>query len=142
MQARNKIIKNQKNSCLAEKSCQNTLVMGLDQYAHRQDSNGEDVELANWRKHNALQGWMEKLWTLKTGKPANDLNCEVMQLTAEDLENLKSVVENGDLPETMGFFFGPDSSQDETRKEKDLNFIKDALEAIDDGDKVFYSCWW
>ena len=116
--------------------------MGLDQYAHRQDSNGEDCEITYWRKHNALQGWMENLWTLKTGKPADELNCQELELTAEDLENLKSVVVNGDLPETMGFFFGPDSSQDETRKEKDLNFIKDALEAIDDGDKVFYSCWW
>jgi len=116
--------------------------MGLDQYAHRQDSNGEDVELANWRKHNALQGWMEKLWTLKTGKPANELNCEVMQLTAEDLESLWAVVEAGDLPVTQGFFFGADSSQDETRKEKDLRFVDDALKAIDDGEKVFYSCWW
>ena len=116
--------------------------MGLDQYAHRQDSNGEDVELANWRKHNALQGWMENLWTLKSGKPANELNCEVMELTAEDLENLKSVIEGGNLPVTQGFFFGADSSQDETRKEKDLQFVDDALKAIDEGDKVFYSCWW
>ena len=116
--------------------------MGLDQYAQSRDSNGKDREIATWRKHNALQGWMEKLWTLKTGKPANDLNCEVMQLTAEDLENLKSVVENGDLPVTQGFFFGADSSQDETRKEKDLRFVDDALKAIDDGEKVFYSCWW
>ena len=116
--------------------------MGLDQYAHRQDSNGEDVELASWRKHNALQGWMEKLWTLKTGKPANDLNCEVMELTTEDLKNLKSVVENGDLPVTMGFFFGDDTSKDLSRLGKDLDFVDDALKAIDEGDKVFYSCWW
>ena len=116
--------------------------MGLDQYAQSRDSNGEDYEIATWRKHNALQGWMEELWTLKTGKPANELNCQDLELTAEDLENLKSVVENGDLPETQGFFFGADSSQDETRKEKDLDFIDNALKAIDDGDKVFYSCWW
>jgi hypothetical protein len=85
---------------------------------------------------------MENLWTLKSGKPADELNCQDLELTAEDLENLKSVVENGDLPVTQGFFYGSDSSQDEWRKEKDLKFIKDALEAIDEGDKVFYSCWW
>jgi len=142
VQARNKIIKNQKNSCPAEKSCQNTFVMGLDQYAHRQDSNGEDCEITYWRKHNALQGWMENLWTLKTGKPANELNCELFELTTEDLKNLRSVVEAGNLPVTQGFFYGSDTSQDDALKEKDLNFVKDALEAIDDGDKVFYSCWW
>jgi len=116
--------------------------MGLDQYAERRDSNGEDCEIATWRKHNALQGWMENLWTLKTGKPANELNCHEVELTAEDLESLWAVVEAGKLPETVGFFYGADSSQDEWRKEKDLKFIKDALEAIDEGDKVFYSCWW
>jgi len=116
--------------------------MGLDQYAERRDSNGEDMELANWRKHNALQGWFENLWTLKTGKPADELNCNEVELTTEDLENLRSVVEAGNLPVTKGFFFGADSSQAETRREKDLKFIKDALEAIDEGDKVFYSCWW
>jgi|TARA_B100001094_G_scaffold17720_1_gene15294 hypothetical protein len=116
--------------------------MGLDQYAHRQDSNGEDVELANWRKHNALQGWMENLWTLKSGKPANELNCEVMELTAEDLENLRLAVEGGKLPVTVGFFFGDDTSKDLSRLGKDLDFVDNALKAIDEGDKVFYSCWW
>ena len=116
--------------------------MGLDQYAERRDSNGESTELSYWRKHNALQGWMEKLWTLKTGKPANELNCQDLELTAEDLKNLKSAVINGDLPETLGFFFGADSSQDETRKEEELQFISEAMDAINEGDKVLYSCWW
>tara|TARA_B100000497_G_scaffold127673_1_gene170333 strand:+ start:4961 stop:5311 length:351 start_codon:yes stop_codon:yes gene_type:complete len=116
--------------------------MGLDQYAQSRDSQGKDREIATWRKHNALQGWMENLWTLKTGKPANELNCQDLELTADDLENLRSVVINGDLPETMGFFFGSDSSQDETRKEKDLDFIESGLKAINHGEKVFYSCWW
>ena len=116
--------------------------MGLDQYAQSRDSQGKDYEIAYWRKHNALQGWMENLWTLKTGKPANELNCQDLELTSEDLESLKSVVENGDLPETQGFFYGADSSQDETRKEKDLNFIESGLKAINHGEKVFYSCWW
>jgi hypothetical protein len=65
-----------------------------------------------------------------------------MELTAEDLKILKSDVEGGDLPETQGFFYGPDSSQDDWRKEKDLDFIKVASEAIDGGQKVFYSCWY
>ncbi|MDB0056750.1 hypothetical protein N9F36_06585 [Akkermansiaceae bacterium] len=116
--------------------------MGLDQYAQRQKSNGEDVEIATWRRHNALQGWMEKLWTLKTGRPANDLNCEAMELTAEDLENLRLAVEGRKLPVTMGFFYGPDTSKDVSRRGKDLGFVDDAIAAIDKGEKVFYSCSW
>ncbi len=116
--------------------------MGLDQYACSRDSNGENFEICDWRKHNALQGWMENLWTLKTGKPADELNCQELELTAEDLKNLREVVESGNLPETQGFFYGRDTSQDDWRKEKDLDFIKAGLEAIDGGEKVFYSCWW
>ena len=89
-----------------------------------------------------MQGWMQKLWAIKTGKPETKMNGEDMELTAEDLKILKSVVEGGNLPVTQGFFYGPDSSQDDWRKEKDLDFIKVASEAIDGGQKVFYSCWY
>ena len=42
-------------------------IMGLDQYAYAKESEGaeEQEELAYWRKHNRLQGYMEKLWNLK-----------------------------------------------------------------------------
>lgn len=116
--------------------------MGLDQYAERRDSNGESCEISYWRKHNALQGWMESLWNIKTGKPTNDLNCNEVELTAEDLEQLKKCIVNETLPKTQGFFFGSDTSQDKTRKEKDLQFVSEAMDAINAGDKVFYSCWW
>jgi hypothetical protein len=56
------------------------LVMGLDQYAERRDSNGESCEISYWRKHNALQGWMEKLWTLKLEKPAGEFNCKELRI--------------------------------------------------------------
>ena len=118
------------------------LVMGLDQYAERRDSNGESSEISYWRKHNALQGWMETLWSIKTGKPANDLNCKEVELTAEDLDQLEKCIVNETLPKTQGFFFGSDTSRDRTRQEYDLEFVAKAKEAIEDGDKVFYSCWW
>ena len=34
--------------------------MGLDQYAFSENKDGERTEIAYWRKHNRLQGWMEK----------------------------------------------------------------------------------
>ena len=116
--------------------------MGLDQYANRRNSKGEDEEIHYWRKHNALQGWMEKLWAIKTGKSENDLNCNEVELTMPDLEQLKNSINNQTLPETQGFFFGSDTSRDDTRKESDLQFVSDAIDAINAGDKVFYSCWW
>jgi hypothetical protein len=117
-------------------------VMGLDQYANSRDSKGEETEIAYWRKHNALQGWMESLWSLKTGKSGNELNCQELELTTEDLDQLYLRVRNGTLPETQGFFFGYDTSREEMRKEYDFEFIAKAKEAIKEGGKVFYTCWW
>ena len=119
--------------------------MGLDQYAfsvYKKGSEEASEEIAYWRKHNALHGWMENLWTLKTGKPAGELNCQELELTTEDLKNLKSVVEAGDLPETLGFFFGHDSRFDEHKKEITLSFVDTAETKIADGQKIFYSCSW
>jgi|SRR5210317_959024 hypothetical protein len=116
--------------------------MGLDQYADRRGSNGESCEISYWRKHNALQGWMETLWSIKTGKPTNDLNCTEVELTSEDLDQLQKCIQNQTLPQTQGFFFGSDTSRDETRQEYDLEFVRQARVAIKEGDKVFYSCSW
>ncbi|MDB4755083.1 hypothetical protein OAG19_00355 [Akkermansiaceae bacterium] len=116
--------------------------MGLDQYAHRRDSNGESTELSYWRKHNALQGWMQKLWAIKTGKSENDLNCQDLEITTEDLDQLWTSIKHQTLPKTQGFFFGSDTSYDATRQDDDLEFVAKAREAIEEGDKVFYSCWW
>ena len=39
--------------------------MGLDQYAYarppRKRNSDDDVAIAEWRKHNRLQGWMQEL---------------------------------------------------------------------------------
>lgn len=117
-------------------------VMGLDQYANSRNSKGEETEIAYWRKHNALQGWMESLWSIKTGKSGNELNCQELELTIEDLDQLCLRVRNGTLPETQGFFFGADTSEDESRKNYDLQFIAEAKDSINRKEKVFYTCWW
>ena len=53
---------------------------------------------------------------------------------------LEHAIKNNILPETEGFFFGDNSS--EHYKEEDLQFIEDALEAVKDGNDVYYSSWW
>jgi len=127
--------------------------MGLDQYAYCIDNNGEKEELAYWRKHPNLQGWMENLWESK-GRPGlgeinadgdamvnvGDFNCIPVELNHEDLNALEEDITNGKLPCTTGFFFGSDS--DEYYREKDLEFIQKAREALDSGLTVMYDSWW
>jgi hypothetical protein len=117
--------------------------MGLDQTAYAVSKKGSEKtseELAYWRKHNALQGWMENLYHLRGGK--EPFNCEEIELTSEDIDLLESVVENNALPETQGFFYGPDSSQDEHKKEITVEFIKAARFHLGLGSEIYYSCSW
>lgn len=123
--------------------------MGLDQYAFAVDNNGEKEELAYWRKHPNLQGWMENLWEEK-GRPGlpedyqsnmmGDFNCVPLELNYDDLARLESAVTNGELPSTGGFFFGDNS--DGYYKDQDLEFIRKAREALDSGVTVMYDSWW
>jgi hypothetical protein len=123
--------------------------MGLDQFAYAIDNNGEKEELAYWRKHPNLQGWMQNLWENKgcpgltednSGNMLGDFNCIPLELNIDDLDDLEDAVRGSGLPETRGFFFG-DNSDDEY-KEQDLEFIRKAREAIDAGVTVVYDSWW
>jgi len=123
--------------------------MGLDQYAHAIDNNGEREELAYWRKHPNLQGWMENLWHNKgcPGRPEepnslgmSDFNCIPVELDHSDLDNLEQAIDGNKLPSTEGFFFG--SGSDDHYKEQDLEFVRKAREALDAGLIVEYSSWW
>lgn len=134
--------------------------MGLDQYAYAVKGE-EEVPLADWRKHNRLQGWMEQLWEDKgrpnpktDGAPMGDFNCVPLELTEEDLDNLADAIENFELPETGGFFFGNDSYfwNDENGdpfpeneywyKDTDIAFVINAKKALTEGGKVYYNCWY
>jgi len=81
--------------------------MGLDQYAFRVTDSGERTEIACWRKHNRLQGWMESLYIKKGG--TKEFNCVDVELEWEEIVQLATDIDNRHLPETEGFFFGSDS---------------------------------
>ena len=136
--------------------------MGLDQYGYavpKEESEARN-ELAYWRKHNRLQGWMEQLWNDKgrpnaqtDGNAMGDFNCVDLELDANDIDSLEEAIENFALPETQGFFFGDDSylwenedgnpsSANYFYKEQDLQFVEEARKALDKGDKVVYHCWY
>jgi hypothetical protein len=130
--------------------------MGLDMYAFRvkaedviddfnvrDDSMGRKEpleEIAYWRKHHDLHGWMEKLYRNKGGDKES-FNCVPVRLTEFDLDALQFDLLNDALPETQGFFFGTNPPDLESLKE-DLEFIQKARDAIKEGDAVYYDSWW
>jgi len=95
-------------------------------------------EIAYWRKHPNLQGWMRRLWESQ-GNEGN-FNGDELELTWENLDELELAVTHGQLPTTGGFFFGENS--DEHYREQDLEFIKNARAELFLGLKVFYNSSW
>lgn len=116
--------------------------MGLDQWAkaHSVDDEDNSRELAYWRKHPNLEGWMANLWRSREDCPGGEFNCVKLYLNEDDLDELEKDVLCAKLPETAGFFFG--TPADEYYKEQDLDFIASARDALASGDKVYYSSWW
>ena len=108
--------------------------MGLDQYAFAVKG-GEKVEIAYWRKHADLEGYMSELWRSRGNN--GEFNCEELELDTEDLMNLQDSHRN--LETANGFFWGESYPEDIEYTEK---FIKRALEEISKGCKIIYYSWW
>jgi hypothetical protein len=131
--------------------------MGLDMYAYigrkdqyRDHYYNDDVdtpkprEIAYWRKHPNLHGWMKELWISK-GKPGTkyddaEFNGIELELTWEDIDALERAVKHGMLPSTDGFFFG--NPADDVYYERDLEFCVNAKTELFLGLKVFYNSSW
>ena len=96
-------------------------------------------ELAYWRKHPNLHGWMERLAEQKKLK-YESFNGIELELSWEDLDELERAITHKQLPATQGFFFGNDS--DEHYYESDLEFVKNAKAELFLGLKVFYNSSW
>ena len=117
--------------------------MGLDQFA---EFRSEPTARFYWRKHAALQEYMEQLWVERTGRPATTLNCQELELDEEDIKELRKAILSGfkDCRSDGGMFYGH-QFQDESVKEyreDDLKFCDEAIKAIERGETVIYSCWW
>ena len=142
--------------------------MGLDMYAYvakkrgqyndfydtaELDANGDEFvsdtvtkphELAYWRKHPNLHGWMERLWRSKgmpgTGNSDATFNGIELELTWDDLDELERAIRHSQLPDTQGFFFG--NPADGHYYEQDLEFVNNAKAEVFLGLKVFYNSSW
>jgi len=95
-----------------------------------------------WRKNNYLHGWMNELYRMKGGKES--FNLVNLKLNKEDLLSLQNDIKNKNLAETAGFFFGGeyDYYGEYGDAKNDLKFVREAMEAIEDGMDVFYRSWW
>ena len=118
--------------------------MGLDMYAYTASKDKADQtisqrEIAYWRKHPNLHGWMERLAKEK-GYSYKSFNGVELELTWEDLDTLERAVMHSQLPSTQGFFFG--DGADDYYKEQDLEFIRKARAELFLGLKVFYNSSW
>lgn len=125
--------------------------MGLDMYAFSVAKNkgnqqfviaevDERIEIAYWRKHHDLHGWMERFYR-DNGGAAESFNCIPVRLTLEDLDALQADLMKSALPETSGFFFG-NNPPDEDSLREDLIFIAKARVEIVMGREVYYDSWW
>lgn len=152
------------------------VAVGLDQYAYAAAQAGQNAEwwdgaeldpdtrdyrnnkvtkpreIAYWRKHPNLQGWMQRLWLEKltiAAQPESEFeqvkqptmfNGVELELTWEDLDQLEEDIRNERLPGTTGFFFGENS--DDYYRDQDLEFVKQARAELFMGLKVFYNSSW
>lgn len=133
--------------------------MGLDMYALAvnkadctiidnrevvlEDEEDTSEDLAYWRKHNALHGWMKQLYNEKGGR--EEFNLINLVLTKEDIDRLETDIDNHALVPVPGFFFGSTDYTKEDWEEvtkRDKAFIQLAKDALNEGKIVFYSSWW
>ena len=113
-----------------------------------------------WRKHARLQEFMNKLYMEKNKVDnkweedrdadgqvwINPISWNSIELTEEDIDRLEKAIKNhynGYFCDG-GFFWGHEiqESQAEYYKEKDLEFVEFAKEALADGETVIYECSW
>lgn len=142
--------------------------MGLDMYlmrANKEEADGWDnlvtserttnmdespwYEVCYWRKANQIRQWFVDNCDYPAGG-----NCEEVEVTKEDLENLvetcRKVLENPALanellPRSDGFFFGS-TLYDEwyfEQLEDTVNSCEDVIRSTNwEKEKVVYSDWW
>lgn len=114
-------------------------------FTQKTSNQPEPRELAYWRKHPNLQGWMEQLWRERgcPGAPDGDnseFNGVELELDWEAIDRLEQAIRDDELPTTQGFFFGADS--DEHYRHRDLEFCRLARAELFLKLRVFYNSSW
>lgn len=96
------------------------------------------LRLGYWRKHPDLHGFIVREFN------AGVDDCSEIFLDADALRTIIKAVEDDELPETEGFFFG---SSDGSEKEEDLSILNAALAWLETKETnvwrdVYYQASW
>lgn len=78
----------------------------------------KELDLGYWRKHPNLHGYIVNTFAKGVDE------CQRIELSKEDIENIVEAIESNELPHTDGFFFG---ASDGTERERDLEILNNAL---------------
>lgn len=120
-----------------------------------EDPEGDDEQIAGWRKHGDLNAWFERLWvkkyrpevTTRTVRFGDEeylisaFNCEKVYLDLKDLQGLFDDLLEDNLPQGDGpFHTGNFCNEDRLRE--DIEIVSRACVEVSLGKKVYYSCWW
>lgn len=133
--------------------------MGLDQYAYRvkrqnviddlkfkqgrllsdgvTDELGNDIGFDYWRKFYPLNRWAGNLYVKKGG--TNEFDCAVVRLDEDALDELYELAQDDEFYED-GYYHDAKRER-EAEYEHLMKFIRDAKEAITEGDAIYYSNW-
>jgi len=129
--------------------------MGLDAYLYRYKGKNrkevdfktkEEEEIHYWRKHPNLEAFMSDLYFNKGGEGIEyfdghkSFNCCKVELKEQDIDTLQELIISDKLPEGGGFFHG--NNADDIYKEETLEALKYAKNAIEEGDRIYYTSWW
>lgn len=109
--------------------------MGLDMYLNGLERDSKEIELAAWRKHPDLHGFVVRTFA------AGVDDCAPIELSADDLKLVLKVAKEGKLPKTTGFFFGDSGMHDANVT---IERLRDAIAWLEDvpGRKVAYEASW
>jgi hypothetical protein len=78
------------------------------------------LELGYWRKHPNLHGYIVQAFA--EGRD----ECQDIDLSAQDIKNIISAINDDNLPETTGFFFGS-SDNGKAQRKRDIAVFTKAL---------------
>lgn len=114
--------------------------MGLDMLLEKRLANNTPMlHIGSWRKHANLHGYMESLYRARGG--INEFNCQELELTKDDCEKIIALSEDSEkgFETAEGFFWGKSDSEHDTET---IMYMKEALDAIEQGYTIYYDSWW
>ena len=109
---------------------------------------GGECSFSGWVKYNKIQLW-SRVFDFSNGKE--------VKLGNDEINALEEAINNLELPETSGFFFGSDSytwdsdgaiaeeekvQSDYYHKASDLEFVAEARKLLAEGFEVYYNSSW